>query len=151
MLPFLAGLILNLTLNRKRKDWRTRRDRTELRNRGFEVQMETMVESYVRYCADMELGMSARGATQPSPPPGASTSRPARYPRMEEVEDEDSPHATPMDDTPQQEVYKLTVVDVFGESLLLLKYFLRADLGCRDKHSRSKTNPCRWCRSGISS
>ncbi|KAJ7693723.1 hypothetical protein B0H14DRAFT_2651331 [Mycena olivaceomarginata] len=40
---------------RKAEDWRTRRDRTERRNRTFESQMPDMVASYIRYCAEQAV------------------------------------------------------------------------------------------------
>ncbi|KAJ7826486.1 hypothetical protein B0H14DRAFT_3467664 [Mycena olivaceomarginata] len=40
---------------RKAEDWRTRRDRTERRNRAFQSQMPDMVASYIRYCAEQAV------------------------------------------------------------------------------------------------
>ncbi|KAJ7857422.1 hypothetical protein B0H14DRAFT_3085219 [Mycena olivaceomarginata] len=39
----------------KREDWRTRRDRIELRNRAFLSQMPEMVSAYIRMCAEAEM------------------------------------------------------------------------------------------------
>ncbi|KAJ7143092.1 hypothetical protein C8R43DRAFT_954234 [Mycena crocata] len=55
------------------EDWRTRRDRTETRNRQFLSQMPEMVKAYLRLCAEPE--MPAR--------PGAE--RNARAPTVDEV------------------------------------------------------------------
>ncbi|KAF8137980.1 hypothetical protein K438DRAFT_1996564 [Mycena galopus ATCC 62051] len=41
--------------SRKREDWRTRRDRTELRNCVFLSQMPEMVSAYIRMCAEPEM------------------------------------------------------------------------------------------------
>ncbi|KAF8184124.1 hypothetical protein K438DRAFT_1907889 [Mycena galopus ATCC 62051] len=43
-----------LTLNSRRWDWRTRRDRKKLLNEGFENQMSEMVHGYMRWCASQE-------------------------------------------------------------------------------------------------
>ncbi|KAJ7790880.1 hypothetical protein B0H14DRAFT_3094581 [Mycena olivaceomarginata] len=39
----------------KREDWRTHRDRTEIRNRAFASQMPDMVSAYIRMCAEQEM------------------------------------------------------------------------------------------------
>ncbi|KAJ7859641.1 hypothetical protein B0H14DRAFT_2577071 [Mycena olivaceomarginata] len=39
----------------KREDWRTHRDRTEIRNRAFASQMPDMVSAYIRMCAEQEV------------------------------------------------------------------------------------------------
>lgn len=37
------------------EDWRTRRDRTEMRNIAFESQMPSIVRAYMHFCAQEEL------------------------------------------------------------------------------------------------
>ncbi|KAF8177173.1 hypothetical protein K438DRAFT_1978815 [Mycena galopus ATCC 62051] len=39
----------------KREDWRTRRDRTEIRNHAFSSQMPEMVSAYICMCAEPEM------------------------------------------------------------------------------------------------
>ncbi|KAJ7445131.1 hypothetical protein B0H11DRAFT_1746932 [Mycena galericulata] len=46
----------------KAEDYRTRRDRTELRNRAFQSQMPAMVTAYIRYCAEQEMPTRAQDA-----------------------------------------------------------------------------------------
>lgn len=161
---FVSIFALIRGIIRKREDWRTRRDRTELRNHGFESQMTAMVDgyNYIRYCAGLELGVCAHPSpatvpppAPPSPPPTTTTpsSPRQRHPRMEEVDDEgDLPSATPMEgvEVPRQEVYQITVVDMFGGSLVV--FFLPiADLGCRDEcpsgeaHQIRRDCPCLDC------
>ncbi|KAJ7814778.1 hypothetical protein B0H14DRAFT_3476791 [Mycena olivaceomarginata] len=41
--------------SRRQADWRTRRDRTEIRNRQFLSQMPEMVSAYIRMCAEPEM------------------------------------------------------------------------------------------------
>ncbi|KAJ7075097.1 hypothetical protein B0H15DRAFT_956756 [Mycena belliarum] len=40
---------------RRAEDWRTRRDRTETRNRAFDSQMPELVSAYIRHCAEGEM------------------------------------------------------------------------------------------------
>ncbi|KAJ7836778.1 hypothetical protein B0H14DRAFT_3460500 [Mycena olivaceomarginata] len=47
---------------RKAEDWRTRRDRTETRNRAFLSQMPEMVSVYMRFCAEPEMSMRPQSA-----------------------------------------------------------------------------------------
>ncbi|KAJ7795486.1 hypothetical protein B0H14DRAFT_2620904 [Mycena olivaceomarginata] len=70
---------------RKAEDFRTRRDRTEIRNLAFQGQMPEMVAAYIRYCAEQEMPARPRDAPQPGPPT-------------------------------LEEVYKITVVDMFDTS-----------------------------------
>ncbi|KAJ7802755.1 hypothetical protein B0H14DRAFT_3488167 [Mycena olivaceomarginata] len=49
---------------RKREDWRTRRDRTELRNRAFLSQMPEMVSAYIRMCAESEMPARPRSESR---------------------------------------------------------------------------------------
>ncbi|KAJ7512593.1 hypothetical protein B0H11DRAFT_1699088 [Mycena galericulata] len=46
----------------KAEDYRTRCDRTELRNRAFQSQMPAMVTAYIRYCAEQEMPTRAQDA-----------------------------------------------------------------------------------------
>ncbi|KAF7353148.1 hypothetical protein MSAN_01502300 [Mycena sanguinolenta] len=46
---------------RKAKDWRTRRDLTERRNRAFDSQMSDMLSAYIRMCAEPEMPAQPRG------------------------------------------------------------------------------------------
>ncbi|KAF8171730.1 hypothetical protein K438DRAFT_1981881 [Mycena galopus ATCC 62051] len=45
---------------RKVDDWRTRRDRTEIRNRDFLSQIAPMVTAYIRFCGVTEVPVRAR-------------------------------------------------------------------------------------------
>ncbi|KAJ6600447.1 hypothetical protein DFH09DRAFT_901486 [Mycena vulgaris] len=47
---------------KRAEDWRTRRDRTELRNIAFQGQMPEMVTAYIRYCAEQEMPTRAQNA-----------------------------------------------------------------------------------------
>ncbi|KAJ7860599.1 hypothetical protein B0H14DRAFT_2576570 [Mycena olivaceomarginata] len=44
----------------KREDWRTHRDRTEIRNRAFASQMPDIVSAYIRMCAEQEMPLWPR-------------------------------------------------------------------------------------------
>ncbi|KAJ7238535.1 hypothetical protein B0H12DRAFT_1075290 [Mycena haematopus] len=57
-------------------DWRTRRDRTEVRNRAFLSQMPEMVAAYIRMCAGEEIAARPRSEGEGSRP---------RTPTVEEV------------------------------------------------------------------
>lgn len=61
-----------LTLSSKAEDWRTRRDRTEARNRAFLSQMPEIVAAYIRMCAEGEL-------------PARASSEEPRVATMEEI------------------------------------------------------------------
>ncbi|KAJ7209890.1 hypothetical protein B0H12DRAFT_1079757 [Mycena haematopus] len=57
---------------RRAEDWRTRRDRTDIRNRAFLSQMRDMVSAYIAMCAEAEM-------------PVARASGDERHARVEEV------------------------------------------------------------------
>ncbi|KAJ7462181.1 hypothetical protein B0H11DRAFT_1735562 [Mycena galericulata] len=50
---------------KKREDWRTRRNRTEIRNQAFESLMPEMVTAYIRYCAEQEMPTRAQEPLRP--------------------------------------------------------------------------------------
>lgn len=52
----------DLLVDRRRKDARTRRDRTERRNAGFALQMEAMVEAYLIW-SEAQAGVGLAGGT----------------------------------------------------------------------------------------
>ncbi|KAJ7866594.1 hypothetical protein B0H14DRAFT_3084195 [Mycena olivaceomarginata] len=78
------------------EDFRTRRDRTEVRNLAFQGQMPEMVNAYIRYCVEHEMPARPRDTPQPGPPT-------------------------------VDEVYEITVVDMFDTSEVDVKLDPRGD------------------------
>jgi hypothetical protein len=90
---------------RKAEDFRTRRDRTEVRNLAFQGQMPEMVNAYIRYCVEHEMPARPRDTPQPGPPT-------------------------------VDEVYKITVVDMFGACFFSFFSCLQLSINLLQTHPR---------------